>query len=243
MSDYESAILAHLAAPRTCPVRTPTGFRPPYPSYTDRIDASTTRVVMAYFGVQWIGDNSVRAHCAVAALRRDLARAEGSPRVERARYVDQSGYETEIVIAYWDRAESFDRWFTEAGAEWTSPARRTDGVGFFVEVVRPKVRRYETLFSASDRLEGVARLNGSLSGDILEHGYWGAMRDRLPAAAADTLDPGGAPSLVREGHVVRVLPHDNACLIRSGQDWTDADGDERALPSYPRGRASPVGCR
>ena len=28
---------------------------------------------------------------------------------------------------------------------------------------------------------------------------------------------------------MRVRPHDGICLIRSGQDWTDTDGDEREM--------------
>ena len=229
MSDLVSAIPAHLASARTYPGRTPHDFRPPYPSYTARFDPVLTRVVMAYFGVQWIGDNHRVAREAVVGLCRELARAAGSPRIERARYLDERGYETEIVIGYWGNDETFNRWFTEIGSEWTAPRRHTNGIGFFVEVLHPEVRRFETLFSAVDRLEGVARISETLSGEIREHGYWGGMRDRLPIAAESTLEPSGTRSVTHDGPRTRVHPVDNLCLIRSGQDWTDADGDERAL--------------
>jgi aldoxime dehydratase len=49
--------------------------------------------------------------------------------------------------------------------------------GFFLESVRPSTARFETLFS-NDRLEGVAHLAGTLSGEVAEHAYWGGARDR-----------------------------------------------------------------
>ena len=35
--------------------------------------------------------------------------------------------------------------------------------------------------------------------------------------------------LVRDGAAVRVTPHENICLIRSGQDWSDTDAGERQM--------------
>jgi aldoxime dehydratase len=41
--------------------------------------------------------------------------------------------------------------------------------------------------------------------------------------------PAGSPGLVRDGDRVRVKPHDNICLIRSGQDWGDTEAAERKM--------------
>jgi aldoxime dehydratase len=41
--------------------------------------------------------------------------------------------------------------------------------------------------------------------------------------------PGGKPALERDGACLRIVPHDNLCLIRSGQDWSDTDAAERKL--------------
>jgi len=41
--------------------------------------------------------------------------------------------------------------------------------------------------------------------------------------------PAGTPGLVRDGERLRVKPHDNICLIRSGQDWSDTDAAERKM--------------
>jgi aldoxime dehydratase len=43
------------------------------------------------------------------------------------------------------------------------------------------------------------------------------------------LQPTGATRFERDGARVTVRPHDQLCLIRSGQDWSDTQADERAM--------------
>jgi aldoxime dehydratase len=93
----------------------------------------------------------------------------------------------------------------------------------------PSVNDYETLFSSLGRPEGVAVVAESLSGDIMEHAYWGGMRDRIPLSQTSAMAPAGMPGIVRDGERLRVKPHDNVCLIRSGQDWSDTDAAERKM--------------
>lgn len=62
-----------------------------------------------------------------------------------------------------------------------------------------------------------------MSGEVQEHAYWGGMRDRIPLSQTDAMTPGGAPELIRAGARLRVVAHDNLCLIRSGQDWSDTE--------------------
>jgi aldoxime dehydratase len=106
-------------------------------------------------------------------------------------------------------------------------------VGWFREIMLPAEERYETLFSSPDRLEGGGVAMGNVSGEIKEHGYWGAMRDRLPLSQADALEPSGTLTVVEgnpgPGQRVRVQGHANLALIRSGQDWSETTGDERRL--------------
>ncbi len=63
----------------------------------------------------------------------------------------------------------------------------------------------------------------------MEHAYWGGMRDRIPLSQTSEMTPAGAPRLVRDGDRVRVEPHENICLIRSGQDWSDTEAAERRM--------------
>jgi aldoxime dehydratase len=68
-----------------------------------------------------------------------------------------------------------------------------------------------------------------MSGEVQEHAYWGGMRDRIPLSQTSEMAPAGSASAVRDGSRVQVIPHDNLCLIRSGQDWGDTEATERKM--------------
>jgi aldoxime dehydratase len=180
----ESAIPAHLRSERTQSRRMPEGYAPPYPSYVARHAASVKRVVMAYFGLQYRGDD---APPAVRTALNDAAfECEHAPgHWDRARYVDEAGFTNTVSIAYWDAPATFDAWFAQHGASWAR--RAVDGAGTFSEVLRPAVERYETLFSANDRPEGIAVLADGMSDIVQEHAYWGGARDRIPLSQTDAL--------------------------------------------------------
>ncbi|KAI3574493.1 heme-containing dehydratase-domain containing protein [Fusarium oxysporum f. sp. albedinis] len=74
--------------------------------------------------------------------------------------------------------------------------------------------------------EGYSVIAESMSGEADTHEYWGSARDRIPSSQTETLEPGGWPSLKDDdlpsdsrGRLVSVEPHENLCLIRSGQVW------------------------
>ena len=85
------------------------------------------------------------------------------------------------------------------------------------------------LFSSLGRPEGVAVLADGMSGEVLEHAYWGGMRDRIPLSQTSEMAPSGAARAIRDGARIRIIPHDNLCLIRSGQDWGDTEAAERKM--------------
>src|SRR4029077_20455911 len=130
---------------------------------------------------------------------------------------------------YWDDQKTFEAWFPAARDGWTGEQQNHAGLGTFIGVLSPSVSDYETLFSSLGRPEGVAVLADGLSGDIMEHAYWGGMRDRIPAAQTDALSSSGEPPLAPHCATVRVTPHENICLIRSGQDWSATDAAERQM--------------
>lgn len=222
----ESAIPAHLQCPRTRHRRVPDDYEPPYPSFVARHAPSVARVVMAYFGVQHID-----APGAADAALRDLAAAFAAPNGpghhDRSRYRDEAGHTNVVCAGYWDDPARFEAWFAAHGAAWTRTPRA--GLGTYSEIVRPAVQRYETLFSAPDRREGIATLAGGMSDLVIEHAYWGGARDRIPASQTDALQPAGALRIERDGARVTLQAHDHLCLIRSGQDWGDTDADERTM--------------
>lgn len=225
----ESAIPNHLQCPRSRPKRVPDDYQPPYPSFVARFKPGVARVVMAYFGVQCQGAQSDEGRRALADIAQAFGAHHGPGHWDRARYVDEAGCTNTVSIAYWDEPAAFDAWFDVHGAGWASGARKYAGCGTFSEVLRPAVERYETLFSADDRAEGVAVLAGGMSGMVQEHAYWGGARDRMPLSQTSDLAPQGAPRVVTEGLYRRVVPHENLCLIRSGQDWGDTPPEERSM--------------
>jgi aldoxime dehydratase len=225
----ESSIAPHLLRPERTPRHQPGSYQPPYPSFSARFGEQVTAVVMAYFGVQARDPGHPGLIAALAALRQQLAAADGPACWDRARYTDAAGCTNVISIAYWTDPAAFGRWYTAHGASWLDPARAADGVGHFLELVTPAVDRFETIFSAPDRVEGVTGAAAGFSGMIEEHGYWGSMRDRLPLGQTSPLYAAGQPAVTADGPVRTVVLPENACLIRSGQDITDTGPREREL--------------
>ena len=184
---------------------------------------------MAYFGLQYRGEVPAARATALTWLEAKFAGGNGPKHWDRAAYRDEAGYDNVVSVAYWDDQRTFEAWFPASRDGWTGEQQKHAGLGTFVEVLSPSVSDYETLFSSLGRPEGVAALADSFSGDIMEHAYWGGMRDRIPQSQTSEMAPGGAPDLVRDGERLRVKPHDNICLIRSGQDWSDTDAAERKM--------------
>ncbi len=226
--NMESAIPHHLRTERTRPPRQPAGYEPPYPSFVARHKPSVTQVVMAYFGLQVRPGREPAAALPLAAIADAFATVDGPGHWDRARCVDEEGFETVVTIAYWDDPARFTRWFSCHGAAWTAQEQDAS-LGFFVEVVRPAIERYETLFSASDRAEGIAAIADTMSGTVRGHAYWGGVRDRIPLSQTDAMEPAGVPRIVKAEGRQRVIAHENLCLIRSGQDWTDTAPEERRM--------------
>src|SRR6516165_4775282 len=248
----ESAIPLHLTTARSRHRRVPDDYRPPYPSFVARHKPAVVQVVMAYFGLQYRGEPPAEAASSLSAIATRFAAPHGPSHWDRAQYVDQAGFSNVVSVAYWDDVATFDAWFGHAREAWTGSD--ADGFGRYIEVLRPAMARYETLFSSPDRAEGVAVLADGMSCEVQEHAYWGGMRDRIPLSQTDEMAPGGKPVLERDGSRLRVIAHDNLCLIRSGQDWSDTDAAERKLyleevepvlregMEFLRDEGVPIGC-
>jgi len=225
----ESAIPKHLRTERTRTRRIPDDYAPPVPAYVARFRPTVKRVIMAYFGIQYSGDEPASTQKALEWIAARFASAGGPTHWDRARYVDEANYTNIISVGYWADHSKFAEWMRPTQAEWTAEHHSLNKLGRFIEILSPSVDGFETLFSSLDRTEGVAVLADAMSGEIQEHAYWGGMRDRVPLSQTDAMDPIGAPRFVREGLSIRVIPNDNLCLIRSGQDWADTNSAEREM--------------
>jgi aldoxime dehydratase len=215
----ESAIPPRLTARRTRHPRVPDDYEPGFPSFVARHSSKVRTLVMAYLGVQGASTPSW--------MDAALGDRDGPGHHDRATatHPEPGGPADEVTVAYWEDPAAFDRWFARYRGTWL------DGAGFegrWIEVVRPSVERYETIFGRRSRPEGAAAMANGFSGPVREHGYWGGMRDRMPASQRDGLHDPGDLDVERDGERIRVRPRGSLCLIRSGQDWSDSDGDERA---------------
>jgi aldoxime dehydratase len=175
----ESAIPPHLQVARTRHRRVPDDYQPPYPAFVARHRPAVERVVMGYFGLQYRGEAPPARDAALASLETIFAAKNGPKHWDRAAYRDEAGYDNVVSVAYWDDQRTFEAWFPAARDGWTGEQQNHAGLGTFIEVLSPSVSDYETLFSSLGRPEGVAVLADSLSGDIMEHAYWGGMRDPI----------------------------------------------------------------
>ena len=222
----ESAIPSHLTTTRCRHRRVDDDYKPPYPSFVARHALGVSRVVMAYFGVQYRAE-MVAATASTSDFMTLVSRSDGPSHWDLAHYVDQAGFANDVFVAYWDDVLRFDSWFEPARLAWTGAG--VEGGGRFIEVLRPAVERYETLFSSLGRPEGIAAIADGMSGEVLEHAYWGGMRDRIPLSQTDEMRSPGKPTLLQDGPRLRVIAQDNLCMIRSGQDWSDTDAAERRM--------------
>lgn len=226
----ESSIAKHLICPRTRTRRVDDDYAPLYPAWSARAPQAVTDVVMGYFGVQ-AGVDEAGTDLAFRDMLQLFDGTDAPGHVDYARFTDATGAENRIAIAYWSSPAAFARWEASAAVSdwWASDRRLSDGVGYFREVLIPRMEQFETVYSTPDHLEGVGLVMGGVSDVINEHGYWGSMRERIPLSQTDTMSPSGALGREeRPGRVV-VQGHQNVAVIRSGQDWTDTQGEERRV--------------
>lgn len=232
--DIDSAIAPHLRCPRTRTRRVSDTFRPPYDCWSARADVSVEQVVMAYCGVQSKSDVLKGKACAAFQQLIDMFKLPDGPgHHDLVHYVDGDGYDNMMAIAYWDDPEKHQRWNESPAIAgwWNSDDRLKDGIGYFREILSPRMEQFETIYGAKE-LEGVGVVMGSMSSDpIVEHGYWGSMRERFPLSQTDTIDPEGAVELKqgqpKQGGRVVMRGHKNLAVIRSGEDWSTTEGEEQ----------------
>jgi ABC-type branched-subunit amino acid transport system permease subunit len=229
----EPAIPAHLRVERTRPLNAPTGFSPQHSSYSARFDSRVKCLPMVYLGIQSRPHTDVRA---VIAMLKSGLRSKGGPSFfDEARFVDDRGYVNVVLVGYWDDRQIYDRWNAALPEGWWYDGLTVDGpIGAFREAYTPSVTDTETTFS-HPHPEGYATIADHMSGKTDTHEYWGSARDRIPRAQTEDLDPDGepraslAPGQETLGRRVDIAPYGNLCLLRSGQDWSGTEGEERAF--------------
>ena len=233
-SKLEPAIPEHLRTRRTLPLNAPENCAPVTPSYSARFAPHIKALPMAYFGVQYL-EGSARSEAAIAAIETAFRAKDGPSFWDRARHVDELGYTNIVSVGYWDSRDMYERWQCGLARNWWYAGNHNDGdVGCFRECYTPSVEDTETTFSHR-HAEGYSKIASHMSGMTDTHGYWGSARDRIARSQSDAMDAQSVPRVHMQqgndtlGRHIIVEPHENLCLLRSGQDWTEAGEEERAF--------------
>jgi aliphatic aldoxime dehydratase len=232
----DSAIDKHLQCPRSISKRVGDDYVPPFPMYVGKKGTSLQDVVMGYFGIQYKGEE--RRSQALEALKHIVSSFKvrsGPQHHDLAHVIDTDGYDNLFAVGYWASIEQHKNWEStpEIKEWWASDKRSSEGIGYFKEVMSPRAEQFETVYPFTDRLPALGVLLEGASKPVQEHGYWGSARDRFPVSQYDRMVPSGALAVQtgdpsRGGRVV-IAGHGNLCLIRSGQDWSETEGEERRL--------------
>jgi aldoxime dehydratase len=219
--------------PRSPSTRMPDGWSPPLPAWSADFGAGSNEIVIAYFGAQTDSGNGDEFRRLIAGF---CGESTGPRRLEYAEYTDQTDRRTILCIAHWTDAQSYGSWFASGSFSrwWNDPDRRSGDTGYFREVLTIPTERFETIFS-SRCPAGMGMALTSLRGPIVEHGYWGSMRDRIPVSQTDDLAGCGVEvhPVTRvtdsEERRLRVTIPGDLAVIRSGQDWSACGDEELAL--------------
>lgn len=210
----------------------PENWEPPVDAWQAAFDEGIEELVFAYFGSQQ--QSGTPKSDFEDQFRKGIESVSPPSFVTRAQYVDGSGYENTVFIAYWASQDAFEAWWqaTSFAKWWDDESRLAQVSGIWREIYRVPVRRFETLFS-SHNPTGAATLGEPFGEPVREHNYWGGMRDRIPDSAngnnfdsviGDKLPEADLPAS-RGKRLSAAIP-DNFCLIRSGQNWSDSGDKE-----------------
>ncbi|BEJ15978.1 hypothetical protein CspHIS471_0505830 [Cutaneotrichosporon sp. HIS471] len=223
--------------------RKPEGFVPAVQRWSAVLP---DELVVATFGVQALDADHLEGEFmrwARIALSPSPSSPSSAPSADapciadHARYTDAARYTHHVVVAYWRNPESYARWSASHEEWWNTAAERSEGV--YREVVHVPSERAETIYWL-DYPGGLMRDARTELYPTPYCGYYGAMRDRLPAAAEDLLDAPKPDRHVKSdthGRWRVTLPH-NVAVIRSAHTWQFMD--EEQLADYGRKLKPPL---
>jgi hypothetical protein len=228
--------------PRIFPIRKPEGFVPAVQRWSAVFPPECSAIYVNFFGVQGPSDEAI----AESGFEQWAARAmagEGAPvAFDRSRFVDEAGLLNLVVTAYWIDPASLLRWRTHHDGWWVDSERLAGSCGFWRELLTAPVERVETIYWK----DYPAALAKALPMTPTAYaGYFGAMRDRIPLAACDTLATVGSTSLSSyraersgAGKRWRVIAPHNLAVIRSASFWGRCDDEQ--LEDYEQKLRDPL---
>ena len=193
----------------------PDNWQPPAPAWAGIWDDTRSPLVVGYFGIQADHPGPLKDWAETAFSGQD------SPlKVDCGTFVDVKGVINCVYIAYW-KQNAYQKWWHDTGlAWWASEDRFQQGHGVWREITVIAHDHFETL-NSSTQPHGASEIADSLIGPIEEHGYNGAMRDRIKVSAANKLSRS-----VDMQAPITITPQ-LSCLIRSGQNWSMCNPEQK----------------
>ena len=242
----------------------PDGFVPAVQRYSAHFDDGPHDLVVLTLGAQARPESGETPNLLdeyTATIADLVSHSTGPMTVDHARFVDEAGYLNHVVMAYWSARDRFTSWWSSPPVQdwWTHPDRCSGQLGYYAEPAPVRTDALETVLFR-EYVAGLAGCPVSTVAKTGESGYWGAARDRIPRSSVDRFEcPANAAAAgdvphATEGRLVRVLPNQNHCLIRSGVSWAAcgptqlASYQDNVLPKLNAGmdflRTSPMesGC-
>lgn len=197
-------------------------------AYTTTIPEGLEKIVFAQIGLQ---ARSIEESAEFAAKITESFTLPHAPiHVDQAQFTDIADYENRLFMVYWRDVDEFENWLLQADVqEWWNGKGLEGNIGLYHEVTKIPVTHFETIHSIQNNNSGVTHFL-NLEG-TKEHAYWGSMRKRIQASSMNRLDN----SIEKIEHTkketlgkhLKVIPPNNICLIRTAQDWTRCNDEEK----------------
>lgn len=222
---------AHGPAERLAPIRRPEGFTPAVQRWSFLLPPECAEFHVAFLAVQGSDAATLDASEFMAWAGPALSGAHAPTTLDHARFVDPAGALNHVIAAYWLDGAAHQAWRLAHDPWWTNAARLSGPTGVWREILRVPRDRQESIYWR----DYPAALMTSPDVAIFPTpycGYYGAMRDRIPAAATEALDS-AEPTLERHDRVGlgerwRITPPHNLAVIRSANSWGRMDAEQHA---------------
>jgi hypothetical protein len=210
---------------RLYPLRRPEGHAPPIPRYS-AVLPQQDKVAVLFMGVQSTDAAALR-EVSFDGLK---AGGEAAPvYVDYATFTDPQGYLNRVAALYWLKAADFSAWSKQpAIGEWRARIAGLSPIGLWWEPVAVAADYMETI-AFKEYLRGFSGCPVGFA-NTEGTGYWGAARDRIPAAAYDLFD--GADVVAEPDAAATKIPYrkiqppKNMTVIRSGVTWEHCEGEQ-----------------
>ena len=208
---------------RKYPLKRPSKHQVPVPRWTLKLPDDVTHIYTVYVGVQSHGGRRAATDKAEESIQDWLDNSSGKPTAVDGFRVTH-GYDivdSKVWVAYWTAPESFSSKVKSLDLMklWNDLGSEKKNIGLWCEYFITPLERLETNYASLKHQPGLAQIPGS---EFPEHNltaYWGAGRDRIPAAAYDLFKPPDdidPPSSAPKGVGERLTGsnYDNMCHIR-----------------------------